>query len=476
MKHTPTGGAAPILIGGMEACWMASALGLIEARVAPGALPVPWLLLGIPIAFLLRRLARTLPRRLRPAAWLIGGLVWVLLPIKVWAFPAQTLSAAEWLAGLAAALAQGKGGPNAVQVSALAAAAAWIAGLRLAGLRSGYDQILGEFQFGLLVLLFVFFCAAQWGSALPGMTAVVLAFFVLFLLGMTAGRSRDAGGWWPGEARTRWFVPFLFNAALVVGVGALLTSAVTPGVLALILDFLEALWNALVEWVARCIAFLAQLLPSPEIKPYGSGGGAGPVPPKPSSLPDLLRIPDYVRHAAGFFVSAFWVVLFAVCLWRMASQIAAWLRRHMHDLEAAQIEALPGSFRRDLRRRLRWVRRRAAGWMAWLRYALGRKPCADALPAEAAAVRRMYRRLLAWSAAGGCPRQRHQTPHEFIGRLCEWLPAARTPLTQITAHYTAVRYGSRQPGAEVVAALECAWRDVRQSRKTIRRPHRGDTL
>lgn len=476
MKRTRTGWAGPIIIGGMEACWMASALWLIEARAAPGTLPVLFLIMGVPVAFVLRRLARRLPRLLRPAAGLIGGLVWLVFLIKFSAFPALALTAPEWLSGLAAGLFQGKGGPNTVQISALAAAAVWIAGLRLASLRAGFDQIIGEFQFGLLILLFVFFCAAQWGGALPGMTPVALAFFVLFLLGMAAVRSPGAGGGRRGEARTHWLAAFLFNAALVVGVGVLLTAVVTPGVLTLILGFLEAFWDALVEGVARCIAFLARLLPSPEIKPYGVGGGAGPAPPKPSSLPDLLGIPDYVRDAAAFLVSAFWVVLFAVCLWRMASQIAAWLRRQVHDLEAAQIEALPGSFRRDLRRLLRYARRRAAGWMAWLRYALGRKPRADALSTEAAAVRRMYRRLLAWSAAGGCARRRHQTPHEFLGRLCEWLPEARAHLALITDHYAAVRYGGRQPGADVVEALENAWRDVRQCRKTIGRPERRDTV
>jgi hypothetical protein len=87
------------------------------------------------------------------------------------------------------------------------------------------------------------------------------------------------------------------------------------------------------------------------------------------------------------------------------------------------------------------------------------------LSTEAAAVRRVYRRLLAWSAGGGCPRGRHQTPHEFLGTLCDWLPQARTQLTLINEQYSAVRYGGRRPGADAIQALERTYQDVRHMRK-----------
>jgi hypothetical protein len=178
-----------------------------------------------------------------------------------------------------------------------------------------------------------------------------------------------------------------------------------------------------------------------------------------------LSIPDDVRRIAALLVSAFWVVLFAVCLWRVASQVAGWLRRRMSDMDGAQIETLPGSFRQDWLRLLRYIGRRMAGWLAWLKYAIGRKPESATTPAEAAAVRRLYRALLAWSAAGGCPRRRHQTPHEFLARLSEWAPEARDQLALITEHYAAVRYGNRRPSADVVKALERMWQDVRQMRR-----------
>jgi hypothetical protein len=458
-------GAGAFFAGGMEACWMISGLWLLEARAAPEALPVPCLMLGVPLAFTLWRLTRALSPSLRFFAGLAGGAIWALLLIAFFDFPVDALTEPARAAGPLARLFQRQGAPNPIQLTALTAVATWIGGLRLATLRVGFDHLLSEFQFGLLILLFIFFCAAQWDAALPATAAVVFSFFTLFLLGMAAARDGDAGGWLQGKARARWLAALVFNAALILGVGLLLTAAVTPAALKLVLGFLEALWDTMMEWVIRFIAFLARLIPQPEIRAYSLGGGAGTAPQDPSAVADLLQIPDTIRRVAAFIVSALWIVLCGVCLWRMASQIAVWLRRQLNDLDGAEVETLQGAFRLDVRQLLSRVLRRLRGWIAWLGYALGRRPMTDSLPAEAAAVRRLYRSLLAWSAAGGCPRQRHQTPHEFLGRLCDWLPEARAKLTLITAHYAGVRYGGRRPDAAVVKLLESTWQDVRHMRK-----------
>jgi hypothetical protein len=443
-------------------------LWLVESRLAPSELPVWWTMLGVPLAFVLGRLVQAVSFSRRIATVLTTGLAWVLALIRFTAFP-PPMDFAGW-ADLASGLFQLSGGPNPLQITALATAAAWAAGLRLSARPVGFEQILSEFQFGLLTLLVVFFCAAQWGISLPAMLPVVFIFFALFLLGTAAARSREAGGRSGGEARTHWFLTFASHAAMALGAGLILTVLVTPEVLTIILAFLQAAWDAAIEWAIRLIAFIARLFPQPELKPVGIGAGAGPPPQNPAGFPDLLSIPDHVRRVAAFLVSAFWVVLLAVCLWRVASQIAAWLRRQVNDLDATQVESLPGSFRQDLLRLLRYLRRRVAGWVGWLGYAIGRRRPQNGMPDESMAVRRVYRGLLAWSAAGGCPRRRHQTPHEFLSRLCEWLPQARDQLARITEQYAAVRYGDRRPDAEAVKTLERTWRDVRQIRKSSKNP------
>jgi hypothetical protein len=468
MNATRPRGSGALFAVGMEGCWMLSGLWLLDARAAPGALPVPWLMLGLPLAVLLRRLTRALSRSVRLSVGLVGGVIWALLLMTLCTFPADVLPEPGQVAFPLRGLFQVQGGLNPVQLTALAAAATWTGGLRLASVRIGFDQILEEFQFGVPILLIGFFCAALWDVALPAPAPVVFSFFTFFLLGMATARGADRGGWLQGQARSPWLAAIVFNAGLVLGAGLLLTAVVTPGALKLVLGFLETVWDIMIEWVVRFITFLAQLIPSPEIKAHPIGGGVGPAPQDRSSIPELLQIPDYVRQIAGFLVSAFWVVLFGVSLWRMASQIAGWLRRQMNDLDGAEVETLPGAFRQDLRRLLRWAQRRLKGWIAWLGYALGRRTTADTSPAEAAAVRRLYRAVLAWSAAGGCPRGRHQTPHEFLVRLSERQPEARTQLALITEHYTDVRYGGRSPDPEEVKRLESAWHDVRKMRKRLR--------
>ncbi len=461
-------GTGALFAGGMEACWMICGLWLLEARAAPGALPVFELMLGVPLAFAMWRVTRALSPSLRFSAGLAGGVTWALLLVLWSTFPDEALPEPAWITGAAGRLFQRQGAPNPIQLTALAAAATWTGGLRLGTVRIGSEQLLGEFQFGLPILFFIFFCAAQWDAALPGTAAAVFCFFTLFLLGMAAARGGDAGGWMKGPARARWLFALACNAALVLGAGLLLTATVTPEAIKLVLDGLQALWDAVIEGVVRFIAFLARWIPQPEIRSHPMGGGVGPGPQNPAAVAELLKIPDYVRQAAAFLVSAFWVALFGVCLWRMASQVAAWLRRQLNDLDGAEVETLRGGFRQDLRRLLYRVGCRLRGWIAWLRCALGRGPVSDSLPAEAAAVRRLYRNLLVWSAAGGCPRRPHQTPDEFLVRLCDWLPEARAKLLLITAHYTEVRYGGRRPNRDVVKLLESAWQDVRQMRKRPR--------
>jgi hypothetical protein len=462
--------------GGMEACWMISGLWLLEARTAPGALPVWWLLLGLPLAFSLRRLTKSFSPSLRLSVFLGGGVIWVLLLVTFSTVTVDALREPAWGFGPVRRLFQGTGAPNPIQLTALAAVAIWLGGLRLATVRVGFDQLLSEFQFGLPILLFIFFCAARWDALLPAPAAVVLSFFTFFLLGMGAARGQDAGGWLTGSARAPWLIVSVGNVALVLALGLLLTAAVTPEALKAALGCLQTLWDTLIEWLARFIAFLARLIPQPEIKAHPMGGGAGPAPQNPSAVADLLHIPDSVRRITALIVAAFWIALFGVCLWSLASQIAAWLRRQMNDREDAEVETLRGAFRMDLLRLLNRVRRRLRGWIAWLGYVFGRRPMTDALPAESAAVRRLYRSLLAWSAAGGCPRLHHQTPHEFLGRLCNWLPEARTKLALITEHYTRVRYGGRSPDTELVGILESAWQDVRHLRKRLGVRTKGNGL
>lgn len=158
MRNPLAQAIGPLFAGGMEICWMAGVLQLLQTRASTGALSAVWLpAIGLPIALILGRFTLSLSRPRRAGIGLAAGLAWTLILIKSAAFPAQPVAEPARLADFMAALFQAQGGPNAIQIAALAASAGWIAGLRLAGTPIGFEQILAEFQFGLVVLLGVLF-------------------------------------------------------------------------------------------------------------------------------------------------------------------------------------------------------------------------------------------------------------------------------------------------------------------------------
>jgi hypothetical protein len=443
----PTRKAVAILVvGGMEACWLLVALALVQARSGTA---VPWLLGAGPGA-LLAGAAWTVTARqgtkVRTAARLLGGIAWAA---AAWA--AATPNGARILAA-----------PGVMAGSVALAAWAW--GCRLAAARFGYDQVLREFQLGLVALLVTGLCAAQWGIALPGMPPAAFAFFLLFASGAAAALADGPGRWLNAGSRRVWLALAAANGAAVLGCGAFTAAAVTPEVLDGALTVLGIAWNAALGLLRDGMLFLAGLFPTPhtmDTRPMGPRTG---MPQQPTLYHEVLRLPEWLRWSAEAATVTVWAVLGGVAVWRTVSQVATWLRRQVADMEGAEIENVRGAFRRDLLRLLWRVRSRLKAAAEWVRARLGMQR-EDAPSAEAAAVRRCYRRLLAWSAAAGCNRIAAQTPYEFLARLSAWRPHARTSFSLITEHYVRVRYGGVRPGPAALQEVEQAWREVKRARR-----------
>jgi hypothetical protein len=462
----------------MEACWLASGLWLAERRAAAGTLPVGWVLAGLPAAFALWRLTRGLGRRLQAGVGIGAGLVWTLAVVLIADPQGPAPIDPGRLAAAIAALGTLAGGAVPGQLAAAAAAAAWACGIRVAAKPIDLEGVLAEFQLGLLVFLIVLFCAAQWDLALGRFTPAVVVFFLSFLCGAAVSQGLARGGWLHGSFRGPWLAVVAGHAALALGAGALLAAAVTPEALALVLAGLGAVWDAVTDLLAALMAFLARILPQPDMgvhPPFGGGGGGAP---EPGNAPDLWRIPDLIRSVVQFLVAGLWAGLFGLALWRIAGQVAAWLRRQAAGGDGAEIEVISGALGDDLRRVLRWLQARLSRWLGRLRRAIGRGGPAKRSSPGAASVERIYRRLLAWSAAGGCRRGPEQTPREFLARLVAWLPEAGPDLERITAAFERVSYGAETPTAETIAGLALGLRNVRRSKPrghTGTRAHRGTT-
>jgi hypothetical protein len=461
MRLKPHAGLAVLAVGGMEACWLLAGLRILGARIESGPWPPALLLAGLPLAFGLRRLAAAaVPRRARPAFGLAAGLAWVLFAGLQW-------GSAERIAEVLSALTRWADGPNPVQAAMSAAAVVWVCGLRLAGTPADFDRVLAEFQFGIVLLVLLFFGAGQWGLTLPEAGAVAIAFFAAFISGAAASRTREAGNGLPPGSRVPWLAVTAANAALIIGAGLLLAASVTPGILKVVLDALAQAWDFLAEGIAGLLALLARLLPQPEMPAHPPfSGRMGPV-PEGTNMPELLRIPDAVRRVAAMLVAGFWIALFALSLWRVAAQIANWLRRLATADGDAEMHRLDGAFREDLRRLWRWLCGRGRDWGRTLLagFIRGRgRPAAAA--GRGAAVRRLYLQMLVLAASRGCRRRPHQTPAEFLERLCGWRPQAGEGFRSLSEHFVAARYGGIEPGPDTLEALYSAWEDVRRAMKS----------
>ena len=371
-------------------------------------------------------------------------------------FPEATLFDRTWMIAAFQRLAHLQAGSGPILAVLGATATAFAAGLRLASGASPAGRVLGEFQFGLPILGLVFFCAAQWELALP-------AFFTFFLCGAAVTRGGDSSGWLQSPSRPQWLAILLGHAALVLAAGTTLAYAVTPGLLQKLLFALGMLWNAMVALVIELLAWLARFLPQPQTAPPLHSPGGMATPPDGTRLPDLLRLPDYIRTIAQAVVGTLWVGLFGVALWRLANQVAAWLRRQQGQSADATLEALPGALREDLRRLLQRVLAWVADRVGFLKRFLpaGRRLGGPVSGADAA--RRAYRWLLAWSARQGRRRQPHQTPREFLADLCERFPPACSDMRVITEHYERVRFGEIDPGFEALGELDGCRERVRNA-------------
>ena len=329
----------------------------------------------------------------------------------------------------------------------------WWLGRRLSYQRMNFVTSVSEFQFGLVILLITFVTISLLKVNLADSVPVTLTFFLFALLGISISHAQESTSWLSGMNQGHWAGLLLISISLILILGLLISSLVTPDLLQLVVAALKWAWSL----IMKAITFMVSLFPTPET--------AEPLPvvpmpePEPSPGYHAFTIPETVQNGLRIGWTTLMVGFLIFALWRISSQVFSWLRRKLAGMAGAEYESLPGAFRADflglLKRILRLLRLR-------LPLRLGRKP--SSLLPEIASVRQIYRQLLHWVAVGGYPRQTSQTPHEYLYTLVDLLPEAQVDLNFITRQYVSARYGASLPTEDELHNLRQSWHRIKRNR------------
>lgn len=452
-------------VAGIEGGWLYVLLSLINEKAAGRQLSVLGLLLIYPIAFFLNQL-------LLWAGWhkffrnVINLFAWAIVPllmIKVQLFSNLVLSDTAWLLALPRAI------TNIFRTFApelwllIGSVVVWWLGRRLAQTYNTFTTLVAEFQFGLVALLTLFFVASALETNLPDSLPVTLTFFLVSLLGIAIAHAEEGESWLNRLRQGHWLGLLLISIGLILILGLFAGSVITPDFLHLIVNGLKLAWNFVWGLIFKVILFIASLFPEPEplieppdmsLTPLDETGGF--------KVWELF--PEWFTKGIRLAWSILMIGILVFALWRIASQMFAWLRKRLADKAEAEYEPMSGAFTADILSFLKRILFRLLGLKL-----LRRQKKAE--PPEISSIRQIYRQLLGWATAQGYPRLAFQTPYEYLYTLEALLPASRDSLGFITQHYVSARYGLASPSEAELHQLKASWHQVKQNR--LRPPETG---
>ncbi len=458
MSIRPTGRLLlPAILLGMQACWLYAWLSLIEARLldsqALALMVVAFALAGALVYAYLRVLP--LNAIVRMSCFWVLWFVLAALAGKLLLYPAMQWTQPDWILALPQALVFliFESQPAELMIL-LGSACAWYLGGRTVWRGLTHGTLLSEFQFGLVLLLVAFLVARPLEVPTAHHIPIALSFFALSLAGVAITRSRreDTGASLLG----RWhFLSSLGALLLAVSfLGLLATIAVTPALLAAILD--GARYG--LSLIGSALSFLLSLLPSQEFTPIEE-------PPPPAGDDSALRefygtipFPASLRRIMfiGWTVMVIGMVLFS--LYRICGMVLDWLKRRS-DSRGIEIESLDTGFLADLLALLFWcgrgIRKSAQAFVRFVRH--GTQTTADM------SWMSMYDALLRWTGKRLQVRASSQSVHEYQAALSRLLPAAAADLEYVTDTYARARYGGHEPEREALNQMSEAVQRIRKA-------------
>jgi hypothetical protein len=441
---------------GIEGCWLYALMALLNKHAAAERLSIFGILLLYLISFGLNGLLR---RRQWPGIIIriINWIAWavaMLLIVKIQLFIGMAWSDTAWLMAVPRAIAELIYTFKPELLILISTAVIWWLGRRLASVKINFAALVSEFQFGLFILVITFFIAYQTEFDLAHSVYLIVAFFLISLLGISVAHAMEGASWLSGLYQGHWSGLLLVSVSLVLILGFIISFVVTPDLLRLLVAALKWVWKTIMD----ILAFIASLLP--EIEPTEEPPPVPIMPPmeSPEETSRWFVMPELLKR--GLRIG--WIVLvvgfFLFALWRLSSDIFKWLRRKLASMAGAEFEPMPGAFRADF---LSLLKRLFSKLLGWRRLFRSRARAAPVLP-EIASVRQIYRQFLRWAAAAGFPRHVSQTPHEYLYELVGLMPEAQGDLDLITQQYIRTRYGAWLLTEDELHQLKQSWYNVKQ--------------
>lgn len=436
----------------METCWLYALLSAANKSV-DNTLSIPLLLLVLPLSWGVSAALKCL-KWPKAIPTVLSWIIWIplmLLMVKMQLFWSISFSDTAWLSAIPQSLSHIFVDFESPFLILISTAALWWLGRRIAYLRPDFAAAIIETQLGLIILVIVFFTAYELKLEQSGSVMLALIFFFLALLGVSVSHSQG-DSWLFSSRKSYWAGIVLVCIGIILALGLLIGFIFNPDLIQIFLKILKWIWTG----IERVISWLANLFPSqnaplPEMQSFPS------LEPSDSEEIKWFSMPEWLRRA----ISLVWIIivsgLLLVAIWRIATQISDWIRRHLPS-RGGEVESLKGAFKADLLNLLKKI----ISTIFKIKFKSRAGDKIKNIPTQVMSVRQLYSQFLYWAAAEGYPRDKSQTPEEYRLKLSQLKPEYEEALGTITHEYMNVRYGSSVPTDAKLNQLREKWQYLRK--------------
>lgn len=438
---------------GMECCWLYALLCLLSELTINKVTSVMVILVLYPAAFIINFLIVRL--KLAKAGFLaISWLLWaisMLLMVKFQLFADLPLFNSFWLSSSLNSLAELIYSFRAEALILVSTGILWWLGQRLVFREVDYKGMLSTFQFGLVMLVFVFILASGFTVSLDNSVFIIIAFFLFALIGISIAHALEGISWFSGLYRGQWSGILLVSVGFILSVGILISIAITPDLLQVLWKGIKLIWISIWSIILAVIAFIASLLPAQEAAELPAMLETPAAPQVDENI--IWKLPEWLLNALRISWS---ILVLGIIIWalvRVSSDIYGWLHRRLTHPGNAEVKSLKGAFKADI---LGFLKNLLARLRDLKLLFLSRRRN-KTLPVEVATVRQIYRQFLRWAAKSGYSRQIAQTPNEYCHNLVTILPQAGADLSLLTQQYVNARYGILLASESEVEKLRQVW-------------------